>query len=62
MTQRQINDGTFRKSSYSGGGNDCVEVGAGADHVGIRDTKDRARGHFAVPVGSWAAFVDKVGA
>jgi hypothetical protein len=34
-------DPCWRKSSYSGnGGSDCVEVAA-ADHVLVRDTRDR---------------------
>lgn len=39
---------TWRKSSYSGGGNQCVEVGAAPGVVGIRDTKDRDHGTLAV--------------
>ncbi|MFE0762771.1 DUF397 domain-containing protein [Streptomyces smyrnaeus] len=49
---------TWFKSSYSGsGGGDCVEVAAGVGRVHVRDTKDRDGSSFAVPSGSWAAFV-----
>ncbi|GAA4951511.1 hypothetical protein GCM10023205_10470 [Yinghuangia aomiensis] len=49
----------YRKSSYSGGGsNECVAVGTGEGVTGVRDTKDRRRGHIAVPDRSWAAFLE----
>lgn len=32
------------KSTYSEGGSQCVEVFLGHDRVGVRDTKDHARG------------------
>jgi hypothetical protein len=36
-------DQCWRKSSYSGNGGECVEVGTPADHdgVAVRDTKDQ---------------------
>jgi len=33
----------WRKSSYSGGANDCVEVAALGDHAAVRDSKDIGR-------------------
>lgn len=30
----------WRKSSYSGGANDCVEVAELGEHVAVRDSKD----------------------
>lgn len=50
-------------STYSeAGGGSCVEAGpvAGRGHVAVRDTKDRARGHFTVPRTAWATFVRSV--
>lgn len=50
-------------SSYSdSGGGSCVEAGpvAGDARVAVRDTKDRARGHFTVPRTAWATFVRDV--
>ncbi|MGW9635426.1 DUF397 domain-containing protein [Nocardiopsis alba] len=47
----------FRKSSYSGRGDNCVEV---ADILGtsaIRDTKRRSDGHLPFPSNEWAAFL-----
>lgn len=46
----------WRKSSYSGNTGTCVEVAPVPGMVGVRDTKDRARGHFAVTRTTWAAF------
>lgn len=47
----------WRKSSYSGGnGGSCVEVAPVPGMVGVRDTKDRARGHFAVTRAAWQEF------
>jgi hypothetical protein len=43
----------WRKSSYSGSGGDCVEIGTG---VGIRDSKAPAT-HLPVSATAWAAFL-----
>jgi len=51
----------WRKSSYSNAGNNnCVEVGPADRVVGVRDTKDRARGALAVQPGAWSALIDGV--
>ena len=44
----------WRKSSYSGGQSDCVEVRLDRS-VGIRDTKAREHGHLTVSRAAWAA-------
>ncbi|SDM53809.1 protein of unknown function [Lentzea albidocapillata subsp. violacea] len=44
------------KSSYSGDGNNCVEVGHG---VGIRDSKAPST-HLSVSSDAWAAFLKVV--
>jgi Domain of unknown function (DUF397) len=47
----------WRKSSYSGGDNNCVEVAATSATVSVRDTK-RPRGEvlrFSPP--AWQAFI-----
>jgi hypothetical protein len=33
----------WRKSSYSGGANDCVEVAELSEHAAVRDSKDISR-------------------
>ncbi|MFD4642978.1 DUF397 domain-containing protein [Lentzea sp. NPDC058436] len=43
----------WRKSSYTGDGNNCVEVGQG---VGIRDSKAPAT-HLPVSAAAWSAFL-----
>ncbi|GLZ32835.1 hypothetical protein Lesp02_50230 [Lentzea sp. NBRC 105346] len=44
---------TWRKSSHSGGGQDCVEVGRG---VGIRDSKAPAT-HLPLSRTAWTVFL-----
>jgi hypothetical protein len=43
----------WRKSSYSGSGDNCVEVGRG---VGIRDSK-APQTHLPVSPDAWSAFL-----
>lgn len=52
----------WRKSTYSGT-HQCLEVGRVTDGVAVRDTKNRASGHFTTTDRQWTAFVDalKVG-
>lgn len=46
----------WRKSSYSGTGDNCVEVGRG---VGIRDSKSPSA-HLSITAPAWAAFLTAV--
>jgi hypothetical protein len=52
-------DGTWIKSSYSGGqGGDCVEVATfPADHVAVRDSKDKAGPRLEFSREVWGVFV-----
>lgn len=52
--------GSWRKSSHSTHEGQCVEVGASVDTVGVRDTKNRAAGHFAVRSFTWRTFARAV--
>jgi Domain of unknown function (DUF397) len=52
--------GPWRKSSYSGGGNNCVEVAAGAATVAVRDSKDPEGGELAFDVSAWTAFTTAI--
>ena len=59
MTTRSHPD-NWRKSSYSGTGNACVEVGRVDDGAAVRDTKDRDAGFIAATSGQWQAFLAAV--
>ncbi|MEV5824784.1 DUF397 domain-containing protein [Spirillospora sp. NPDC052242] len=50
----------WRKSSYSGVGDDkvCVELGRLPDGVGVRDSKDPDAGHLVLTVDGFAGLVD----
>jgi hypothetical protein len=52
----------WRKSSHSGNGNNCVEIGhAPATHVLIRDTKDNGNGPvLRVTPRDWKRFTASV--
>ncbi|QBI55518.1 DUF397 domain-containing protein [Streptomonospora litoralis] len=51
-------EAAWLKSSYSGpNGGDCVEVAPSAEHVKIRDTRNRRAGHLTLPADEWAALL-----
>lgn len=51
----------WRKSSYSGGeGGSCVEVADTPGTVAVRDTKNRAGGHFTVSRAQFTALLDSI--
>ena len=57
----EFNPSVWRKSSRSSGGSgQCVEVAVTSAAVGVRDTKNRAAGHFEVSPAQWEAFTGKV--
>jgi hypothetical protein len=47
----------WHKSSYSGGGNQCVEVAHVGENVAVRDSKNPAGGHLTFGAGEWKAFL-----
>jgi Domain of unknown function (DUF397) len=47
----------WRKSSYSGSGNNCVEVASMASAVAVRDSKHPGGGHLVFGAGDWEAFI-----
>lgn len=55
-------EGAWFKSSYSGNGNNCVEVAnlGTVGRVGVRDSKDKERPALTVPMGAWSSFVGMV--
>ena len=48
---------TFRKSSYSANGGECVEVREGVLTL-VRDTQHRHLGHVEFASGEWRAFLE----
>ncbi len=49
----------WRKSSYSGNGNNCVEAGvARTNWVLVRDTANRTGGTLSFPASAWCAFAE----
>lgn len=61
MPAPDITNATWFTSTYSGGnGGNCVEVALTGPAVGIRDSKDRAAGHLAVPAHAWLALTREV--
>jgi len=50
----------WRKSSVSGNGGECVEVGHVRDAVTVRDTKDRAGTMVRFTPAAWRKFTNQV--
>ncbi|UGQ14717.1 DUF397 domain-containing protein [Yinghuangia sp. ASG 101] len=48
---------TWRKSSHSAQGGDCIEVAPLDRRTGVRDSKSRAEGHIELPTTAWSAFL-----
>lgn len=57
MIENMWSSAPWRKASYSGSQNACVEVAPAPQRVGVRDTKDRDGGMLAVPRTAWRTFV-----
>jgi hypothetical protein len=49
----------WRKSSYSGPNDNCVEVALGSV-VGVRDTKVRQAGQLTVSTPAWRSVLDRL--
>ncbi|WP_431887466.1 DUF397 domain-containing protein [Nocardiopsis alba] len=47
---------TWHKSTYSSGGQNCVEVAEGAT-THLRDTQNRALAELNLPAREWSAFL-----
>ncbi|MFC8096951.1 DUF397 domain-containing protein [Streptomyces sp. NPDC057363] len=48
---------TWRKSTYSPDGSNCVEIATTATVTLVRDSKNRAGAHLAFPRTAWADFL-----
>jgi uncharacterized protein DUF397 len=50
----------WRKSSYSGGDNNCVEVGTAGAGIAVRDTKNPRSGTLEFSANAWHAFTESI--
>ncbi|GAA2690149.1 MULTISPECIES: DUF397 domain-containing protein [Actinosynnema] len=48
---------TWRKSSYSTGTGNCVEIALTAHTTHVRDSKNPHAGAIAIPAPAWAEFL-----
>lgn len=57
-----ISAARWRKSSYSGSGNNCVEVATadGAPVIAVRDSKNPDGGRLMFRAAAWAAFLSDI--
>jgi hypothetical protein len=59
--EARLTQATWRKSSYSGGAGNCVEVaGSLPGAVGVRDSKDPDGQPLVFTAKAWRAFAGKV--
>ncbi|GLW20801.1 hypothetical protein Mame01_08440 [Microbispora amethystogenes] len=58
MISPDLSGAEFRKSSFSGGGNNCVEVATALPGlVAVRDSKDRSGPVLTFTPSEWSAFI-----
>ncbi|GHC96636.1 hypothetical protein GCM10007079_49510 [Nocardiopsis terrae] len=57
---RSSNDLHFRKSSYSGRGDNCVEVANLPAGAAVRDTQNRDLGHLSFAGAAWTAALSTI--
>jgi hypothetical protein len=51
---------SWRKSSHSGGDNNCVEVGTTSADIAVRDTKDLGGGGLRFSATAWQVFTESI--
>jgi hypothetical protein len=60
MTTRSDPAGGWRKSTYSGSGNNCIEVRTTGPGIAVRDTKNPHGGALTFTPQQWHAFIRQV--
>ncbi|HET9138007.1 DUF397 domain-containing protein [Actinophytocola sp.] len=60
MTVSDLEGATWRKSSRSGAGNDCVELVVGRSGAAVRDSKNPEAGRLAFATSGWQSFLGLV--
>jgi hypothetical protein len=55
-----LNTASWRKSSFSGGGNDCVELAVTPAATGVRDSKNPGGGYLVLPDAARLALLRRV--
>jgi hypothetical protein len=60
LDEAALSNAPWRRSSYSGGGNQCVEVAALDEAFAVRDSKNPDDAHLAFSVKGWKAFLAAV--
>lgn len=57
MSEIRMKHSVWRRSSYSGAGNDCVEIALVGGGAAVRDSKATSRGALLFHEKSWTAFL-----
>ncbi|GAA1775162.1 DUF397 domain-containing protein [Actinomadura chokoriensis] len=60
MTRTDLGRVAFRKSSYSEGGNGCVEAGSFGSQRLVRDSKNPEGGFLTMERDVWAAMLSQI--
>lgn len=59
MNEQGLFNQVWRKSSYSGGGGECIEVGGDLPGIiAVRDSKDMAGPRLFIAATGWKRFID----
>ena len=60
MIFSDLSGAQWRKSSFSGAGNDCVELAVASEGAAVRDSKNPEAGHISFVTTSWGTFLGAV--
>jgi hypothetical protein len=60
VTVSDLAGASWRKSSFSGAGNDCVELAVAGAGAAVRDSKNAEAGHISFANAGWDTFMGAV--